>query len=400
VEAFALAAPNPARRPYWGKAAWGQPRELADEALWQPYPPPGRMRPFYSGTIDTVIVKIVADDGSIGWGEAKAPVAAGATREIVAGLFAPILVGADPFDFEVIWTALYAAMRLRGHTSGYHLEAISGIDIALWDLVGKATGRPIHKLLGGAFRERVKVYASGVPATRAGPGEPDHQRMMDAVGEIRERGFLGLKMGIGLGFDADLASVVAVRETVGPDFPIFVDAAGNYDAAGAIRLGRELEALGVGFLEAPLPPEHLEGYAEVARHLALPIASDLIVSRYQALEYFRRGALDIVQPDVCRAGGISELRRIAALAEVFGAGFTPHISIGSAIHFAASLQVAASVPGLVQMEYWYGENPLGDSVLHAPALAVSDGHVAVPAGPGLGVDIDEDRLLAHAVSGP
>lgn len=400
VQAHAIAAPNPDTRLYWGKASWGAATPGASpNAHWAKYqfPAPARMRPSYSDTIDTTVIKVITDDGTVGWGEAKAPVAPRVAKLIVDELFAPTLMGQDPLDVDVIWETLYATMRLRGHAAGFFVEALSGVDIALWDLIGKALGQPVHKLIGGSFRERVLVYASGVPATRSEPGEDDWTRMLDSIEEARSRSFTGFKMGIGLSPEADLRSVRGAREAAGPDMAIYVDAAGNYDVSTAIRLGRELEAYDIGFFEAPLPHEHIDGYAEVARALAVPVANDVLTSRYQVLEYLTRRGLGIVQPDVCRAGGISELRRIAVLADAFGVGFTPHVSIGSAIHVAASLHVAAAVPNLVQMEYWFGKNPLGDAVLKTPALEVVDGHVVVPQGPGLGIEIDEAKLLEHAL---
>jgi D-arabinonate dehydratase/D-galactarolactone cycloisomerase len=148
-------------------------------------------------------------------------------------------------------------------------------------------------------------------------------------------------------------------------------------------------------LEAPLPPEHLEGHATLAHALDLPIATDLLVSRYQVRDFLARGALDVVQPDVCRAGGLTECRRIAHLADVFGAGLAPHVSIGSAIQFAATAHLAAAIPNFVIMEYWIGENPVGNDVLRAP-LRLEDGMLIIPEGPGLGLDLIEERLLRHA----
>lgn len=402
VEAIAISAANPAGT-YWGKATWGAAGAVngaADPlAHWQPtrFPHPGRMRPSYAAGFDTTLVRIETDTGVIGWGEAKAPVAPRVAQAIVHDLLREQLLGADPRRIEVLWETMYASMRLRGHESGFLLEALSGVDIALWDVVGKALGEPVHRLLGGAYRDRIPVYASGVPATCSGPSEADHRRMLAAAESAAARGFGGLKMAIGLGADADVASVAAVRARLGPSYELFADAAGNYDVATAIRVGRRLEELGVGFLEAPLPHEHIEGYAEVARALAIPIANDVITNRYQVLRYLRAGALDVVQPDVCRAGGLTELRRIAVLADAFGVACTPHVSIGSAIHFVASFHAAAAMPNLVRMEYWFGDNPLGDALLKQPALALEDGHVRVPMGPGLGIEVDEARVRALAL---
>ena len=211
-------------------------------------------------------MRIETDTGLVGWGEAKAPVAPRVARTIVHDLLRDLLIGADPRDIEPIWETLYASMRLRGHESGFLLEALSGVDIALWDVVGKHVGEPVHHLLGGGYRDRVPVYASGVPATRAAPGEADHERMLDAAAGAVARGFGALKMAIGLGAEADVASVEAVRAHVGPG------RRGVRRRGRQLRRrrrpcasGRELERLGVGFFEAPLPHEHVEGYAEVAR---------------------------------------------------------------------------------------------------------------------------------------
>lgn len=400
VEAIAISAPNPAGT-YWGKATWGAAGDAASSptAHWQPtrFPHPARMRPAYATGIDTCLVRIETDTGIIGWGEAKAPVAPRVVQRIIHDLLRDQLIGADPRNIEPIWETLYASMRLRGHEGGFLLEAMSGVDIALWDVVGKHLGEPIHRLLGGAYRDRIPVYASGVPATRAERGEADHARMLDAAASAVARGFGALKMAIGLDADADVASVEAVRAHVGRGVEVYADAAGNYDVATALRVGRELQRLGVGFFEAPLPHEHVEGYGEVARALAIPIANDVITNRYQVLRYLRVGGLDIVQPDVCRAGGLTELRRISILADAFGVACTPHVSIGSAIHFVASFHAAAAMPNLVRHEYWMGQNPLGDALLVTPALGLVDGEVRVPQGPGLGIEVDEVRVRAFAL---
>lgn len=399
VEAIAVCAENPDGRAYWGKASWGAGDARDPLAHWNStqFPHPGRMRPAYADGYETTLVRIETDAGIVGWGEAKAPVAPRVAQAIIHDLFRDLLLGADPRNVEVIWETLYASMRLRGHDGGFHVEALSGVDIALWDVIGKAVGEPVFRLLGGAYRDRILVYASGVPATRAARGEADFARMLDAARGAAERGFTGLKMAIGLDPAADIASVAAVREAVGPGMRIFADAAGNYDVGKAIAVGQELEDMGVGFLEAPLPHENVDGYAEIAAALALPIANDVLKTRYHVLEYLKRAALDVVQPDVCRSGGITELKRIAVLADAFGVAFTPHVSIGSAIHFVASAHCAAAAPNLHQMEYWFGANPLGDAILKVPALGLVDGHLPVPTGPGLGIEVDEERVRALAV---
>ncbi|MDR7418243.1 MAG: mandelate racemase/muconate lactonizing enzyme family protein [Armatimonadota bacterium] len=408
VDAFALRVPSPVAQTYWGSQAWvagtgpGGARSVgvsdadAPGGVWEQYPPRWRMRATYSATINTVIVRITTDTGLVGYGEAKAPVAPEATREIVRDLLTPIVLGADPLDVDVLWERMYSTMRLRAHLSGFLLEAISGIDLALWDLAGKILNVPVVKLLGGAYRRHVKVYASGLPGLKAGHDETARERLRDQARALVARGFRAIKMGIGFGLDADVATVRTVREAVGDDVLLLCDAAGNYDVAQAEQVGRALESLDVGWLEAPIPPEHVDGHARLSQSLTLPVATDLLSTRYQVREFLVRGALDVVLPDVCRAGGLSECRRIAHLADVFGAGFAPHVSIGSAIQFAASAHLSAAIPNFVIMEYWIGDNPLGDAILKAP-LRVDDGLLEVPMGPGFGLEIQEEALLRHAV---
>jgi D-arabinonate dehydratase/D-galactarolactone cycloisomerase len=401
VEAFAIQARNPSKQEYWGKRSWVTVRDADASSQVVPkgleYPLKWRMKASYSDTIDTCIVKVTTDEGLVGWGEAKAPVAPQVAQTIVEQLLAPIVLGQDPWDIQVLWEKMYSTMRLRGHLSGFFLEAISGIDIALWDLMGKASGKPIHKLLGGAFRTEIEVYGSGIPGLREGADQAAVEDVIRDTQQMIDRGFKAVKIAGGHGVEADLKTIAVVRDVIGPNRTIFLDTAGNYDLSKAMRLGQAIAHLNVGFLEAPVPPEFVEVHGQLARALDVPIASDLITSRYQAQSYFRHDGLDLVQPDVCRAGGISECKKIADLADVYGAAFAPHLSIGSAIHFAASAQLAAAVPNFMIMEYWIGENPLGSVILNKPFEA-SNGVLAVPNGPGLGIEINEEALLKHAVA--
>lgn len=164
VEAFAIQAEPIDTRAYWGSRAWGTERASGQAELSTEYPVPLRRRFVYSRTIDTVIVRIETDTGHVGWGESKAPVAPQATAKIVELLLVDILIGADPRDVLVLWERMYAGMRVRGHRAGFYVEAIAGVDIALWDLAGQAAGAPISTLLGGKMRESVRVYASGIPS--------------------------------------------------------------------------------------------------------------------------------------------------------------------------------------------------------------------------------------------
>lgn len=393
VEAFAIQKKPVDAKPYWGSRAWGAQENAKQREISSEYPTPYRRRYVYSATIDTVVVKLTTDDGLIGFGEAKAPVAPRVAKAIIEELLAPIVVGQDPRDHLLLWERMYAGMRVRGHRAGFYLEAISGIDIALWDLTGRASGVSITQLLGGSFRNPVRVYASGIPALPAEAPDSAWDELAAEAHSIRERGFTGLKMALGRGLKGDLRSVRTVREELGDDFLLYVDAAGVYDRAQALRLGRELERLGVAWLEMPTFPEDVEGYVELARALDLPIALDSLTSRFEARELIRLGGIDVVQPDVCRAGGITECRRIAELADNFGLAFAPHVSIGSAIHFAATAHLASAMPNTLTSEYWIGDNPVGDRILETP-LRLENGYLHTPSGPGLGISVREDLLLS------
>ena len=397
IETFSVQAPPSDVRPYWGSRAWGSTRREAAPELSAEYPTPIRRRYLYSRTIDTVIVRLTTDSGLVGHGEAKAPVAPQATKAIIDLLLADLVRGADPRDVTVLWERMYAGMRVRGHRAGFYLEAMSGIDIALWDLTAQAAGVPIASLLGGVFRNPIRVYASGVAALDRHADSEALEALVHEAVRLRTEGYTGLKMALGRGIEGDLRSVRAVRDRLGDDFLIYTDAAGVYDRAQALKLGRELEALGVAWLEMPIPPEDVEGYGQLADALTLPIALDSLSSRYEVAEFIRRRGLDVVQPDVCRAGGITECRRIAELADAFGLAFAPHVSIGSAVHVAATLHLAAAMPNTMTSEYWIGDNPIGNTWLKQP-IAVVEGYVSLPVGTGLGIALTPEALEPWADS--
>lgn len=381
-------------KPYWGSRAWGQVNPAHTRDISTEYPTPVRRRFIYTNTFNCVIVRLTTDDGLVGYGEAKAPVATEATQQMIESLLLPIVMGADPRDTTVLWESMYAGMRVRGHEAGFYLEAIAGVDIALWDLAGKAAELPIHKLLGGAFRDTVRVYASGLPGLDIHASDEAYASLLEEAKNVKAAGFSGLKMAIGRGIQGDMKTIRMLREGLGDDFTIYVDAGGAYDRAQAMRLGKFLEEIGVGWFEMPIAPEDLDGHAELARNLAVPIALDALQTRYKTMELIRRGSSDIIQPDISRSGGITECKRIAELADAFNLAYAPHISIGSMIQFAASAQLACAMPNLLISEHWIGidDNPLGNAILKEP-MKVENSYITVPGGPGLGVEVNEEALF-------
>ncbi len=353
----------------------------------------GRHLCVYPARAEVLLVRVVTDDGLVGWGEAHAPPIPRVAQTLIADLLAPQLIGRDPLAIDAIWDALYASMRLRGYSTGVMLEALAGIDIALWDLAGKALGQPIYTLLGGPYRTRIPCYASGIP------GRTIEERAA-AAQRFAEQGFTAMKASIGRGpLDEDLAGIEALIDSVRGRADVLVDAHGAYDARSAVQAGRRLERAGAGWLEDPLPPEDVAGYAALCAALDLPVASgETECTRWQFHEKLRRRAADVILPDVCRAGGITEGRKIALVADLFNVPWCVHASISTAVHLAAGLHLAAATPNFLLCEYpsSFHRSPLGNALLVEP-LHYEHGHLLVPSGPGLGITFDEPALRAHAL---
>ena len=346
----------------------------------------------YPPQAQTCLVRVTTEDGTVGWGEAHAPLGPAATKAVVDDVLAPLLLGQNPLAIERHWESMYGSQRLRGHTAGYQMEAIAGVDIALWDLAGKLLDVPVYRLLGGPFTTELPAYASGVP------GETLEERARHAATFVAE-GYTAVKTSVGRGdVDADLAGVAAVVEAVAGRADVLVDAHGAYAADLALKVGRRLEQLGVAWFEDPLPPEDIAGYGRLAWALDMPVAGgETECTRWQYQERLSAGAFDVILPDVCRAGGISEGRRIAEVARLHNVRWAAHVSMGSSVHVAAAAHLAAASPNFLVFEFPSTPNPIGDVLLKSP-LHPEDGVLRVPDGPGLGVTFDEDRLAAHVMT--
>jgi len=354
----------------------GQQR-VADLTLW-------RHRAAYSAYIETTLVRITTDDGIVGYGEAHAPIAPQVTATIINTLLAPLLLGENPLAIDRLWEKMYASMRIRGHHTGFMSEAMAGIDIALWDIAGKVAGLPVHLLMGGDYHERVRVYQSHLPVL-----DPDE--MVALAQHHARQGFFGIKISGGAGPEVDIRNVERIREGVGGEIALMLDAAGVYDVPTAARIGRALERNDVLFFEDPLPCEDYRGYTELCRALDVAVAmGETETTRYQFARRLAQGGVDVVLPDVCRANGLTECRKIAVLADVYNARLCPHNSVCSAVHHAASLHLCAAIPNFLMYEFWSGYNPLLDIV--TVPIKPERGYLTVPTGPGLGIEIDEDKL--------
>lgn len=346
------------------------------------------------------IVEISTDAGVTGWGECYGPAAVNKT--IIETQYRQRVIGRDPFDVEVVWEDLYNRIKDYGLT-GMTIAALSGIDIALWDIIGRSVGKPVHKLIGGVHRTEVQAYATGLYFI-------DMDRLVEeAVEEARdyvEQGFRAIKMKIGLGDPKlDLRRVAAVRKAIGPDVKLAVDANHCFTVPQAIRLGRAMEELDLLWFEEPISPEDHDGYVEVTRALDMAVAGgENDFTRWGFRDIIARKAMDIVQPDVCAAGGISECRKIAAMASAHGVECVPH-AWGSAIGLAATVQFLAALPDTPpafrpmppMLEFEQTPNPLRDHLAKDP-IVQHRGIVRVPEGPGLGIEVDRAVLAQYKVA--
>ncbi len=344
------------------------------------------------------IVEVLTDEGLVGWGEAlcqglQPPEIAAAT---IGSALAPLLVGADPRDVEPLWHRMYMCTRDFG-MKGAVVAAISGVDIALWDLAGKALGQPVWRLLGGAFRDRVRVYATGFYRIR---GQGEAPRLADEAAQRTAEGFTAMKVKLGFGLADDIAVMDAVGAAIaGKGVALMVDTNHAYGVADAIRLGRALERHALRWYEEPVAAEDLAGYREVRNALGTPIAGG--ENEFTALGFrslFEHRALDIAQPDVCAAGGFTACRHIAALALAHGVQVNPHVW-GSSVGQAASLHLIAALPisnpalfaDEPVFEYDCSAHPFREQLVDRP-LRQRDGWLERPAGPGLGIEIDRAAL--------
>jgi len=366
----------------------------------------------------SLLARIETDEGLVGWGEGGQYGPAMPVASMVHQVFAPMLLGRDPCQVEVMWDRLYSATRDFGR-KGTTIEAISAVDIALWDIFGQAQGLPVSALMGGAFRSEVETYATGLyyrgDRDEALTLEENLPALREEAEGYLQQGFRAVKMKIGLlSPPDDLKRVAAVRETIGADMLLMVDANHAYQSHIAVQMARDMEQYDVFWFEEPVLPEDLEGYRQVKSATRIAIAGgECEYTRYGFAKWLTERALSIIQPDLSCAGGLSETRRIAAMASAFHVQCIPHVW-GSAVALAAGLHLVAVLPpsphtartmapyNEPMLEWDTNHNPLRTDLLTEPILPVQ-GKVAVPDAPGLGIEIDtkvlEQYLVEHTVSG-
>ena len=349
------------------------------------------------GTQDDLLIHVETDEGLDGWGEvdsspevARAVVEAPTSHGISHGLRS-ILLGRDPFDVDQLWELMYRRTIYYGRQA-VALHAMSGVDMALWDILGKATSKPVHKLLGGSYRERARAYDSVLmPET---PAEAERLARSYAAEH-----FTAMKFGWGpLGRDdgLDVELIAAARCGAGDQADLMIDIGQRYTVKRAIRTSRRVEKCRLHWMEEPLQPDDFDGYRRLTAAVPIDIAAGEAESGRLAFKrLIEKGHIDVVQPDISRAGGFTELRKIATLAQDAKIRLVPH-AFKTGILLAACLHLIASLPDTELLEFNLAESPLRKELLTEPFRAVG-GYVAVPCKPGLGIEVNPDVIAKYRV---
>lgn len=333
----------------------------------------------------STLVFIRTDTGAVGVGESYGLPAPEVTATIIGTVLRPLLLGTDPLAGTSAWETMYRAQAAGGHNRGYYLEALAGIDLALWDLRGKLLGVPVHQLLGGPTREVIDCYASPVP--HLDQPEDTATRAL----EFAAMGFRAVKVKVGRGVERDVSHLAAVRSALAPGIEVMVDANCAYQLDSATRLGRHLAEVGITWYEEPLAVDDLASLAELRRRTGLSIVNgETHFTRFDVRDSLLHGSIDVVMPNLTRCGGLTEALRIAALASAFHVDVSPH-GVGSGIGLCAALQLMAAIPNVRAYEYNQLPNPLRHDLLAQPP-AFADGRLALPPGPGLGFDLNQDTV--------
>ncbi|MEX0340410.1 MAG: mandelate racemase/muconate lactonizing enzyme family protein [Arenibacterium sp.] len=355
------------------------------------------------------LVEVTTDEGLTGWGECFGPgPIAVANKAIVEGVIAPMVIGLDPLNRDAVWHKVYNLMRDHGQ-KGMPMQALSGVDIALWDIAGQIMGQPIHALLGGLHRSDVPAYGYGMMLKRESVA--DHvTRFEDEAARILDMGFKATKMKTGLGPEADVKLCKAVARGVEGKGRFMVDANHCYTTSDAFYVGRALDEMGAYWFEEPVAPEDLDGYRELRAGLKTNVSGgEAEFGRWGWRNILENRGLDIAQPEVCALGGITEYQRVLALCH---AHFTPVVNHvwGSAIAVATNLHLLAAMPPMPgglhpwepMLEFDTTHNSFRDDLLTEPLdiqgqVARQNGRVRIPMAPGLGVTPDRDMLARYRI---
>jgi D-galactarolactone cycloisomerase len=349
----------------------------------------------------SLISRITTDEGIVGWGEGgTAP-----SQSVIHDIFSPLLIGEDPLNTNKVWHKLYQSLVNNNATGGFGGDAISNIDIALWDIVGKASEKSISDLLGGSVREKVPVYATGLYYR----DDEFPTKLLDEAVSYVEAGYRGMKTKVGgLSVSDDVSRVKAIRDAIGDEHYLMIDANQAYNAATAIDIGNRLVDYNIHWFEEPVPAKDVDGYLDVKRGQPITLAGgECLRSRFEMRDIINRRGLDILQPDVTYMGGITEFRNVASMANAMGIQVNPHVW-GSPIMVSASISLTSTFPPCPYsrtprpyeqepvMEFDQTPNPIRNE-LASVCFEQKGGFVDVPKGPGLGIEINESVIERFCV---
>lgn len=345
---------------------------------------------------DAVLVKVETDGGLVGWGEAHHGRAPGAIARLIDTTISELALGMDPRETVGVWAKIYK-MQLASHGMGAAASmALSGLDLALWDIRGKAVGWPLYRLLGGAARP-TKAYAGGISLGYQPPAS-----LAEEAQAYVAQGYRAVKLRVGDTAARDIARVEAVRQALGPDIDILVDANTGYTLDDVRRVMRSFEDARVGWLEEPFPPHDHRSYREAKALGHVPLAAgENHFTRFDFTRVLEEGTLGYVQPDLSKGGGITEILRIAAMASAYKISVNPHTS-ATGLNMAASIHVLCAVdnPGFFEGDVAH-HNPFRDEVGGVPYSIGKDGCVLPLERPGIGLEVDEKFIAAHPlIDGP
>lgn len=335
-------------------------------------------RAIYPTTDMSVLIKVTAESGRCGWGETYGIVAPQAVKSIIDEVLGPVMIGRDPGAPVALHEDLYDLMRVRGFFGGYYVDALAGVDIAVWDLFGRCLERPLASLLGGVRHQTIRAYVSGLPKATL-------KERCDLAVEWVGKGYKGIKFAAAMSDDGIVMEMAALREAVGPDIDLIVDLHWKFTAGEAIRIIRRLEAYNLYFAEAPCEPEDIDGQELVARGIGCPLA--LGEEWRTVFEYrprFERRCMSIIQPEMGHTG-VTEFLHIGRMAHAFHVDTIPHASIGIGIFQAASLHATAALKRVPYHEY---QHSIFDKNLKYVTgdMRCSGGSFMLPSGAGIGVE--------------
>ena len=363
--------------------------------LVRPAVDPAAIPDIYTAAKNLLFVRLETEDGLHGWGECYTQADRDIQIEAHLRQLERYVVGWDARRIKPFTDAAYNDFAARRGAMDYY-SAVSGIEQALWDLAGKRAGVPVYELLGGAVRDRLRVYANGWARTTS------HEELAARARAVVARGFTALKFdpvpGPWRSFitreqeDETVERVQVVRDAVGPDVDILLEIHRRLAPMHAVRIARRVEEFEPYWFEEPVLAENIDALADARAEIDIPVVTgEELYTKFEFREVFERGAADIINPDVCNVGGILELKEIAAMAEVYFVAVAPHNYNSTTVGLAATLQAAATMPNFIITEYFMNLEPWGREVA-TPPFEVEESHITLSDRPGLGIDLDEAAL--------